>query len=107
MAKKKVVLTPDQEVLNAKAKGLGAVMRVDINDKVGFFKVPNRYAQGLFYAKLKTNHIEAMEIVLKNSIIASVSTIDLENDGDFFACIDEVPGLMDLVEKKSATSTLL
>lgn len=101
-------LSAEDQALNAKAKGLGAVMRVDVEGgKVAFFRVPNRYAQGLFYSKLKTNHVEAMEVILTNSLLTEISTVDLKSDGDFFAVMDKVPELIELVEKKSSTSTLL
>lgn len=97
------------EEQNKKAKALGAVLRIDLEDKVAFFKVPNRYVIGFFYSKLKDNYVAAIEALFKGTIISEVSTINLDNDSDFVSIMEHNSKLIELVEKqkKSSTSTLL
>lgn len=98
------------EEADKKAKSLGAVMKVDTEDgKVAYFRAPNRYVIGFFYAKLKDNYVAAIESLFKGTIISEVSTINLDDDSDFVSIMEHNSKLIQLVEnqKKSSTSTLL
>lgn len=97
------------EEQNKKAKALGAVLRIDLEDKVAFFKVPNRYVIGFFYSKLKDNYVAAIESLMKGSFIAECSTVNLDDDTQFISIMEHSGQLIELVEKqkKSSTSTLL
>lgn len=97
----------DTSQKDAAAKAKGAVLKIEVDGKTGYFKTPNRYAQGLFLSKLSINQVEALEILLKNSILKEFSNLDLDDDSDFFACTVHAAKLIELIEKKSATSTIL
>lgn len=88
-----------------KAKSLGAIKKVEIENSVFYFRKPHRHALGLALAKLDINPVEANEILINNSIIAEVSDMEgLKDDSIFFALFSHVG---DLMQVKKSLSTML
>jgi hypothetical protein len=95
--------------LDSLAKEKGAILKIEVEDKIGYFKYPNRYVVGLFLAQLEDNRVQALETLLNGTIIESVSTLDLSNDEYFYAAMNNAQKLIDHINnnKKKSTSTLL
>ena len=90
---------------DARAKTLGAIKKVEIENFVFYFKKPHRHALGLALAKLDINPVEANEILINNSVISEVSDMEaLKDDSIFFALFNHVG---DLMQVKKSQSTML
>jgi hypothetical protein len=93
------------EDLDKKAKALGAVKHVKVEDYNFYFKKAHRHVIGLAMAKINVNPVEANEILLNNTIIAEVSDMEaLKDDSIFFALVSEMDDIISV--KKSTSRTL-
>jgi hypothetical protein len=106
-----VTESPTPEEIAAKAAG--AVLMIEVEDpktgekRVGYFRKPERNVIGLAYAKLQKNRVEAVEFLLKNCIIGKLSTVNIDDDADFFALLNEAEELLYLIEQKKSKSKKL
>lgn len=99
---KKKELTLDER--DERAKKLGAIDVIEVEDKRLYLKIPNRNIIGIAWAKMEVNTVEGMEIIAKASAIRDVSDMEiLEDDALFLSCMAGIGEFISKIKLKKST----
>ncbi len=99
----------DELELDAKAKNLGAVFKIEVEDGdkkiTGYLKKPDRALYSACIKLLESDTLKANETLLRTCLIKEVSDMRLVDDDDIFMSV--LPQLANLIQKKRSILTTL